>query len=1001
MINDLSTLYATLLHQYEKDFKCEAVAPFQSIEIHNNPDNFEGERLGIIDNDNNYHLHRQVEEIFPDLIDFAALLSFIPREKRDNWNLISLLFVIKFSKSNHSQLREMVQNFTTKFIQEGSFNPDVDEKFLKAICFSIPIDIIMSDYLSVLMALQSISAQFDIIIPIYYNLMSKQVKAGIILQFLNKPLDLFHLFQRTMREKRDLLEIYQKYHFGSYFFTNFGKLGLTTFLGEIYFHPSIASQNDLVVEIFGDIPFITQCYFQNGKIMLYFALPLDAISMFKVYLERLQHVHLITHFYILSVKSYESSIYLTRTQNKESYINSFLPFSGRHWFLFSRPLHKMHDLINKHYHQQIDYTPSQVEFIITPLHLLILLSKSQIFDNLFHFSNMRDFLSNTKKIISSNAQLREIPPKIWYSKNFSETYDYFIESGFFNQFADFSSAKKTLEVCQASPQGSVRGSLPSKFLKPGQKILVYADLCKYPSLASLKNYSSDEFFSEITQIASELKNKQKYSQPILEMKINQLFSSQILQENRGNQTIQFFDWDIRFFMIQIRTERLDWLESILFSIFQSNFGCVKKNVNNYQILLSVDYWRVFARFLINTPMEWIEYLPVSAISTPTHDLLFFYNFTEQKWDIQKFSLLNKSNQIASLVKKYLPLHVPSIPFNPVHDEKNVALFPSFSLPKFMQGVFILRKDNEIAQKLMKSPPNYFEFLRNTFLRPSFNIERGKSFLRENYTFEFAQIKRILTLIPNQRSEPHSDLEMGRYILIIRNYLFPCHPRVLLQDGLLKGLFCSGLHHVFFFGGIKEGLLVLEYLFPKSLVSSPEFKLQELLNRIEQKYLLYLKLQSVTEEFRFVSPEYTSSASLEIKQYQHIALKKADQHISHPSFLHIPKNSPDLCEAREIPDAFWQVVGHPVTLFVHISCSESMKFPLVNMLMQLPIGKILVSGGDSKPFDVELIVWIHLAGAIDEALDQLIQLLEIEEVRYFLSPIIDYSIINDPNLNLPL
>ena len=197
----------------------------------------------------------------------------------------------------------------------------------------------------------------------------------------------------------------------------------------------------------------------------------------------------------------------------------------------------------------------------------------------------------------------------------------------------------------------------------------------------------------------------------------------------------------------------------------------------------------------------------------------------------------------------------------------------------MQGVFKLRKDNEIAQKLIKESSYYFEFLQNTFLRPSFDSVNSKSFLRENFTFKSTQIQRILAIIPKPLPDPHSALEMGRYVLIIQDYLFPCHPQVLLHDRLLVGLFCSGLQQVFFFGGIKEGVLVLEYLFPKSLVSSPEFKLQEIFNRIEEKYLIQLRLQHITDEYRFISPEYTPSASLEIKQYQHLTLKRADRHIS--------------------------------------------------------------------------------------------------------------------------
>ena len=65
------------------------------------------------------------------------------------------------------------------------------------------------------------------------------------------------------------------------------------------------------------------------------------------------------------------------------------------------------------------------------------------------------------------------------------------------------------------------------------------------------------------------------------------------------------------------------------------------------------------------------------------------------------------------------------------------------------------------------------------------------------------------------------------------------------------------------------------------------------------------------------------------------------------------------------------------------------------------GSKIFPEGDSKPFNVELTAWIHLAEAIDEAIYTLSQILEEEKVCYFICPIIDYSIINDPNLKLPI
>ena len=125
---DLFSLYSTRLQQYEKDFNKVAISPFHSIKIYTNPEGSEWERLGIVKDLEIYHLHQQMEEFFPDLIDFAVLLSFIPQDKRDNWDLLKLLFVIKFGKSKHSQLTEIVDKFVSKFIQEGSFNPNVDRK---------------------------------------------------------------------------------------------------------------------------------------------------------------------------------------------------------------------------------------------------------------------------------------------------------------------------------------------------------------------------------------------------------------------------------------------------------------------------------------------------------------------------------------------------------------------------------------------------------------------------------------------------------------------------------------------------------------------------------------------------------------------------------------------------------------------------------------------------------------------------------------------------------
>jgi hypothetical protein len=51
---DLSALYITRLQQYEKDFKREVIAPFKAIKIHNNPEGFNWESLGL--KGGNYYL---------------------------------------------------------------------------------------------------------------------------------------------------------------------------------------------------------------------------------------------------------------------------------------------------------------------------------------------------------------------------------------------------------------------------------------------------------------------------------------------------------------------------------------------------------------------------------------------------------------------------------------------------------------------------------------------------------------------------------------------------------------------------------------------------------------------------------------------------------------------------------------------------------------------------------------------------------------------------------
>ena len=58
-------------------------------------------------------------------------------------------------------------------------------------------------------------------------------------------------------------------------------------------------------------------------------------------------------------------------------------------------------------------------------------------------------------------------------------------------------------------------------------------------------------------------------------------------------------------------------------------------------------------------------------------------------------------------------------------------------------------------------------------------------------------------------------------------------------------------------------------------------------------------------------------------------------------------------------------------------------------------------GNSKPIDIELVAKIHFIGGINYVLHQLLEILDKEEVCYFISPIIEYSIINDPNLKLPI
>jgi len=324
-----------------------------------------------------------------------------------------------------------------------------------------------------------------------------------------------------------------------------------------------------------------------------------------------------------------------------------------------------------------------------------------------------------------------------------------------------------------------------------------------------------------------------------------------------------------------------------------------------------------------------------------------FNEETQKWNHEAFDPeeLAETLDVPIKINPYaLPKHPPVLsvqPFEPQQISRESEI-------KRYQKVFRKLKCHGVNHKIIEN------FLQHRFKKPRFDESDA-----EIYDKKLAY---YLNQYENIGSNPFPapiDHFFTRIHVILRSITQSVHPEALQQDPILRGLFCIGLVECWCFGGQLDGILLLEYYIPTSILSDGRHEFTRLLRKIQYpRFDVTIKILEVEHSQTFYNAYYLQAEDWEIGEFLKIRIptSKPLQNGFTSVLFHqfkplaaTPKadivqtwyDDSHLTYSPVFGDWYqWLFLQHPITHFVYISDVPKNQLEMIySFFRQAPIGEI--------------------------------------------------------------
>jgi len=579
----------------------------------------------------------------------------------------------------------------------------------------------------------------------------------------------------------------------------YDKIGLSTYFGFLILNP-LLQDPPKIIRIVAKVPFFRMFHGNNLEYRFYIIIPKEAKLNVMDYFQKLKSQNIIVHFEILKYVSYKMVLQFNSRVSKSTLVRNIFPFNSSDW-KFSRarktPMQKSLLKIFKFEYTTRCEGEHARNFRWTPLHLYLAFNRQKLFKSLFHYENPSKFFQFVQQNIKS-----------------------------FGRSIDFNfSAREIEKVTDCSKTRDYFNKMAS--------VLHY----------NLKNDGNDlhweRMWKEYLFIQDAFTNKHNFSKSTLQNTLIQLINSQILIENRQMQLLDIIQWFWDSVYIHVESpQRIPLLESSLMIYILERFRTDEGNlVYRYQIAIPVIYWTSFCQVFFND-LDCNFLCPFQPVGYEnSEDLVFYYNYTTQSWNLEKFDLQSVHSNFPLNNTRTIPNSLPN--FNP-HLTPQRRVTDREKMHNFSQMIANTQRFTTITDRLMKSKEEYLKFFKIWIENKPMSEKSMKNYLKVHFSLDFNQIYQIIQNINFHVVPLPQYRNMRKVVVILQEHSFPCHPDVLLTDPLLSGLFCHGLLSVSISRGTSNGFLLLEYELSTAILENPKSQINQVIAKINQNYHLQLR-----------------------------------------------------------------------------------------------------------------------------------------------------------------
>ncbi len=941
------------------------------------------------------HIFRGDEE---KLIEFSVILSCLPMNQIKNTAIFNLLYLFYFKASSNETIKEKyrinlikIKKIYSKYIQSRV-------SFIFIAINSIPLKLVLIDFLpntNPKITEVGILQEFT---SYYRRYMMSIANVGELRAFFRNEYDLSKIFNDNKGSK-NFSNLVSNFSQNPYIYLMFAlhykKIGLQMYYCETIFSNNVINISKFIRNYFLSVPFLSLFYLSDQqKVFSFYAMiPKNSINNLEIYLHNLKSKGFFLNYQIYNQKSAHHELIFDVKTSSSLLLSTIL----------RKNPYKMYKKRKKVVYEEIlsfkENTHDVNGFLLTPISLFLFFKSRELFLKIADYTSKKKFL-------------KYIQPEICHS-NFTEITRNFPKIGHFNtHFLNYKKRFCQKQIDQNSINKNFQNHNYKRFLSLMKKLGI-------SNPDTIKNMSFKEaIFNRWEELNIYFSLKRKIPIEKIEIEISNLLRFNYIEDSKLFSIISLIQSEKSIIPVSIILKKqIGWIKGLTLLYQKNEYRQINIESNKlfkYFLYIDISTYQLFLKWLLLEDIDVVNIYYEQFYKRMDPIIINFFNFKEQRWEPGFFNFNHLIKKAIKGDDGYIGLKNLTLPF---FLPKNIRK-TTFNLKEFTQdfGFYTRMKETSINIKLNQS--SFISILRKIYNSKQIqilNLNRAAFLPNENKHQFHQSFYNKVDINPVLSSAK-------RIILVLNQSPADLSPFLFEKDKLLRGFFLHA-SDTYFFGGQHDSITIFEYKINQNILNDKESQWNRLLGSITRKYpTLQIQLYEIQQEERYFNQdilltedwrkaEYlTLSSSKKASELEHNIVKISydfkDLEVSDTNELILNKYKQDLSLSNQELQSlfqsnilyhprffnwqFWQISGYAFSLCLIIHNPGKKGKKVLNLLHQLPVGKIYHLKGMVKD-EEKWCVFLHLRESIPLFLQKFTSILDSMRVNYTLSPVIPLEI----------